>query len=150
MKDTRQVKRILEGIYGRGNVVCRKGRGTACGWIHVYVIVEPGKVLAREEREKVAEIVRKNYEVGRWYNDGLEGEEMIVEVIYRDCRIEMLAEVAERINKGELEGYLETSFGMMRITGVDTREWWIKTGKGFNERSFMSTPASYVWVGGGY
>lgn len=145
MKDTRQVKRILEGIYGRGNVVCRKGRGTACGWIHVYVFIEPVE-LASKEKERASEIVRKNYDVGRWYNDGLEGEEMIVQVFYKGCRSEMLAEVAEQINRGELEGWVETSFGMMKITGVDMMDWWIKTGEGLNQRSFMSGPGAYVWV----
>lgn len=51
----RQLKKVLEAHYGRGQVRVTGGKGTSYGWVHVRVAIVPGDWQA--EYRRVHELV---------------------------------------------------------------------------------------------
>ena len=71
----RAIKTLLEKHYGKGRVWVRGSRGTAYGWVHVYIDLneadyEQGKYRSDESR-KVQQLIRDaNIEIGTYgYDD---------------------------------------------------------------------------------
>lgn len=60
MRDTttKDIKKVLSDVYGSRNVRVTRGRGTAYGWIHVHLYVDPVP-FGREKMMKLSETVRR-------------------------------------------------------------------------------------------
>lgn len=66
------IKKLLEGHYGKGKVWVRGSRGTAYGWVHVYIDKEVSSEAFREEYRKVGALIaaEKSIEIGTYgYDD---------------------------------------------------------------------------------
>ena len=57
-KRNRELKALLEKAFGKGKVYVRGSRGTATGWVSVYIDVECSSALWPKLREKVWELMK--------------------------------------------------------------------------------------------
>ena len=68
----RAIKNVLESHYGKGKVWVRGSRGTAYGWVSVYIDhqIEPG-AYGSDERAKACKLISDaNIEIGTYgYDD---------------------------------------------------------------------------------
>jgi hypothetical protein len=67
----RQIKKVLEQRYGRGNVRVTGSRGTGYGWVNVKITMpKDGRYYAERRDEVMAIICENNIEIGTYgYDD---------------------------------------------------------------------------------